>query len=119
MTLDIKEGDILVVNGTDYNIRRAAQFEWRMGAVGSTFSKLASVDCSTKRQVVTTDATDSNLKKRSAAHVANLSGLKCLPLDSVRAKLAESEGFGRTHTLMETMITDATHYVHLWVEREL
>lgn len=119
MSLDILEGDVLTVSSIDYNIRRAAQFEWRLGAVGSTFTRLASVDCSTKRQTITADVGDSNLKKRTTAHTAHLTGLKCLPLDPVRAKLAESEGFGRTHTLLETMITDGTHYVHLWVEREL
>ncbi len=119
MTLDILEGDRLVVSGVKYNIRRVGNFSFRKGASSFTFARLANVSCSTERQAVTADSVDGSLKKRTSVHAANLTGLKCMPLDSVRAKLAESEGFGRTHTMMETMLTDSTSYVHLWLEREI
>ena len=118
-TYHIAEGDTLAVNGTDFKVRRAAFYEYGRLSTKGSFSKMASVDCSIKRAGATVDSEDSNLYKRGSAPGEVISDLRCLPLDPIRPKLAESEGFTRIYNIRETFLPASKGYWHLWVETNL
>lgn len=104
--LDIKEGDVLTVNGTDHPVKSAA--EWSGAKVSPSFRRLASLSAATKR------ATTSGGKRSPAS--TYLTGLTCTPLDPVSAELATSAGLDTPHELKQCFVGDSTGYLHLIVE---
>lgn len=104
--LDLKEGDILVVNGRDYPIRSCA--EWAWGA-GRAARRLMTVTAATKRQPAVVNG------KRGAA-VAYLADLTCTPLDPVDAELAKRMALDAPHEKLQTYVDGGNAYYHLVVE---
>ena len=113
MALDIVNGDFLTIGSTDYPIK-AAEVWTQSGLNSRSFSRLASVSCSTKRATAATDA-EAGMKKRGAAS-ENLAGLSCLPFQPVSADLAETLGLKSPHQLKKTFIADGDGFVLVVVE---
>ena len=66
----------------------------------SSFSKLATVSCSTKRATIS----GSGVNQKRGAQSTNLSGLLCLPLDPVDPELRERLRIETPHELRQTFI---------------
>lgn len=108
--IDIKRGDYLVVGSNQYAIR---EVEWwdMINANTPAFVKLATEDCSTKRQTFTSG------KRQSVADAStNLSNLKCTKFDVISANLALRLDLKTLHTLRQTQISNATGYIILVLE---
>ena len=104
---DIVEGDILVVDSTEYPIRSVA--EWAGFPPGSlAFKRLASITAATKRPPQLTGGT------RGAA-VAHLANVKCTPLDPVNAELQARLKLNTPHEVLECYV-DGDPYLRLVVE---
>ncbi len=108
MTLNIQEGDLLVINGREYPIRSCA--EWAdVRLNGRSFARMANVEISTKRL-----PTISNGKRGAPA--TNLTGLWCTPLDPVSSDIQRRVALDAPMELLQTFVTDGDGFVHLVVE---
>lgn len=108
MTLDIREGDILLVDGVEYPIRSVAR--WALRAANSIgFLRMANVTASTKRPP-TLSATGTR-----AAPVTYLIGIRCTPLDPIDAELRGRLMLNTPHEILETYV-DGDPYLRLMVE---
>lgn len=108
MTLDIVEGDLLVVGEREYPIKSCAEWETpRMNSGG--FRRMATKECSTKRSPAISSG------KRGAA-VSNLDGLSCTPLDPVSPDIQKRVALDAPLELLQTFVTDGDGFVHLVVE---
>jgi hypothetical protein len=108
MTLNVVEGDLLVVGAKEYPIRSCA--EWETEAMNTSgFRRMAKKDCSTKRAGVITST--------SAGTIAtSLTGLKCTPLDPVSPEIQKRVALDAPMELLQTYLTDGDGFVHLVVE---
>lgn len=108
MSLDIFEGDILVVDGVEYPIRGISR--WTSSFPGTSFNRLATCKASTKRNP------EMVAGKRGAATV-NLTGLFCTPLDRPNPdNLQFRADLKSPYKLRETFIHAAGEYLNLLVE---
>lgn len=108
MTLDILEGDLLVVGDKEYPIKSCAEWETTRMSTGG-FRRMAYKSCSTKR-AGTVSAT-------SAGTIATeLTGLHCTPLDPVNPEIQKRVALDAPMELLQTFLTDGTMFVHLVVE---
>lgn len=85
MTLDIREGDYLVVGSKSYPIASCAEWRWDNDAFDDSLP-FALVEASTKRQA----PMDKTTGKRGAA-TTKLTGLWCTPLDPLTPDLQTRE----------------------------
>lgn len=108
MSLDILEGDVLVVDSKEYPIKSCAEWETTRMNSGS-FRRMASKEASTKRPPAISGG------KRSAP-ATNLTGLKCTPLDPVSAEIQRRVALDAPIELLQTFVTDGDGYVHLVIE---
>jgi hypothetical protein len=111
MSLDIKEGDVLVVGANEYPIRSCAEWSWRYSR---TFRRMATVTASTKRNPALVSG-------KRGAPVANLTGVKCTPLDPVDPELAVKLRSGRSdlgtpHELLVTFVDGGNVFYRLVLE---
>lgn len=107
MAVDIREGDILTVSGTDYPIRAVA--EWtRTGASSPSFSGLATVTASTKRASISSG--------KRGTPTQNLASVSILPLMPVDPEIRQRLALDTPHELAQTFAADSTGFVHLIVE---
>ena len=110
MPLDIRRGDVLVVDGKDYPIRSVALWTGMKPARTLSFRRMAQMDASTKRNPApTADG------KRSLP-VVYLAGLRCMPLDPVDGEMKRRLELESPYTMKQTVITDSTSFVQLVVE---
>ena len=108
MTIDIKEGDLLVVASRQYPIKSCA--DWSQANFSTrAFRRMARLSASTKREPA-----EANGKQGDP--VPNLSGLKCTPLDPVNAEIQKRVALDTPMELLQTFITDGDGFVHLVVE---
>jgi hypothetical protein len=108
MSVDIVEGDVLVVDGKDYPIRSVA--EWAGFPQGSiAFKRMARVTASTKRSPALSGT------GTRGAPVAHLSAVKCTPLDPVDPELRSRLKLNTPHELLETYL-DSDPYLKLILE---
>lgn len=108
MTLDIKEGDILVIDSTEYPIRSAALWSL-VKAHSATFNRWATVRASTKR------SPDISSGKRGSP-TTNISSLKCTPLTPVDPELRQRMGLETPHTLWQSTASDTDSFVVMVLE---
>lgn len=104
--LDVKEGDILVVNGRDYPIRSCAEWAWGFGRAAR---RLMTVTASTKRQPAVVGG-------KRGTPVAHLTGLTCTPLDPVDAELVKRMALDTPHEKLQTYVDGGDAYYHLVLE---
>lgn len=106
MALDIREGDIYVVNNIEYPIRSCAAWSWSYGA---GIKRLLRLTASTKRSPGIVDG------KRSGP-VTFLTGVKSTPLDPVSPDIAQRLGLNTPHELLETFVDGGNTFYHLILE---
>lgn len=117
MTLDIREGDTLVLGGNEYPIRAVGVWKWD-GAASLGMQRMLTETASTKRPPAVAGG------KRGAAQTY-LTGIKCSPLDPAdpawRAEVFSRDS--RLDTLksyaqmMETTVDDDGRFLRLMVEQ--
>lgn len=108
MSLDILEGDVLVVSGKDYPIKECA--EWKTTRMNTTgFRRMAVESASTKRP----PALSSGIRSEAVSH---LTGLHCTPLDPVSSDIQRRIALDTPMEILQTFITDGSGFVHLVVE---
>lgn len=105
MSIDIREGDILVNGGNEYPIRSAAYWE----GFASKPIQAANKTYSTKRS----PAISSGKRGEPATNLVGLSGT---PLDPVDPDIQRRLGLDTPHELLQTYIYDASGFIHLIVE---
>lgn len=105
--LDIREGDILVIDGTEYPVRSAAWWNGRITFSG--FSRLASVTASTKRSPTLSGG-------KIGAAVTNLTNVLCTPLDPVDAEVRQRLALNTPHEVLQVYAFNASGFAHLIVE---
>jgi len=106
MALDVKEGDILVVDSVEYPIRSCAEWSYRYGR---SMVRLATETASTKRS-------PSIASGKRGAMAENLTGLSCTPLDPVDAEIRERLALDTPHELLQTFVDGGSTFYHLVVE---
>ncbi len=103
MALDIREGDILTVGGNEYPIRSCSEWTHRPGSTVA-MRRMCSVTAGTKRQPAIAAG------KRGAPS-ANLSGVKCTPLDPADPDVVQRLALNTPHELLQTVADgDGTFY---------
>lgn len=107
--MDIKEGDILVVAGVDYPVRAVSEYSSERLNNTRTFQTYTTVDATTKRSPAVSSG-------KRGAPVANLTGLKCTPLDPVDAETRRRLGLETPHELKQTFLADSFGYIFLVLE---
>ncbi len=108
--LDIKKGDSLIIGSNSYPILETEWWDFP-NALDASFIKQATVSCSTKRQTFT------NSKRETSTDAsANLSNLKCLPLDVISSDLALRTGLQAPHTTRHTQIANDSGYMVIIIE---
>jgi len=107
LALDVREGDILVMGGSEYPIRSCAAWQW--GSGGRAGRRVMNQAASTKRSPAMV-----NGKRGTPA--AHLSGLRCSPLDPVAPDLAQRMGLNTPHELLETTVDGGDAFYVLVVE---
>lgn len=108
MTLDIVEGDILVIGSREYPIKSCAEWEdTRMNT--SAFRRMAYKDADTKRPPAISGG-------KRGAPATNLTSLKCTPLDPVNPEIQKRVALDAPIELLQTFVTDGDGFVHLVVE---
>ncbi|MDR3572863.1 MAG: hypothetical protein P4L50_03295 [Anaerolineaceae bacterium] len=106
--LDIREGDILSVDGREYPIKSAA--EWAMSrSTNAGFRRLATKSAMTKRAPVITSG------KRGPAEI-HLANIICTPLDPVDAQVRQRLGLDTPNELLQTFVASACGFIHLILE---
>lgn len=107
-SLDIKEGDLLVVGGREYPIRHVA--EWAMSRASyRSFARQATVSASTKRSPAVVSG-------KRGTPATNLTNLYCTPLDPVDPETARRLVLDTPHELKQTFLDSTTGFYHLVVE---
>lgn len=109
MSLDIKEGDLLVVSSVEYPVRSVANWA-QSGFNTAGFQSMASLSASTKRAPAISGG------KRDVP-ADNLSGLSCTPLDPVDPELRATLNLDTQHELLQTFLSDGDGFVHLILEQ--
>lgn len=108
MTLDIKAGDILVVDTAEYPIRAVAEYKTaRMSR--STFARIATETATTKRSPGIVDG-------KRGDPVENLVDLTCTPLDPVDPEVRQRLGLNTPHEVLETYLDHADGFMQIIVE---
>ncbi len=106
--LDVKEGDLLVVNGKEYPIRSVA--EWPMSQASyASFARLATKTVSTK-------GSPGLVNGKRGAPVTLLSNLKCHPLTPVDAETQRRMVIDTPHEVKQTFLDSLSGFYHLIVE---
>jgi hypothetical protein len=108
MALDIRQGDILTVSGTDYPIRSCGDWKWSQGQLVG-MRRLCSETATTKRQPAIASG-------KRGTPATNLTGLKCTPLDPVDPDLAQRLALNTPHELLQTYVDGGDTFYALVVE---
>lgn len=106
MSLDIKEGDVLVVGSNEYPIRACAEWQWRYNR---TMSRMATVTASTKRNPALVSG-------KRGTPATNLRCIKCTPLDPVNPELSNRPELETPQELLETYVDGGDVFYHLTLE---
>lgn len=106
MTIDIREGDILVVGALEYPIK-SVDFYATPRLNTRAFSRMTTIAASTKRSF-------SSGGVRTAAETF-LSGLKCTPLDPARIR-SQLTDLRSPAKILQTFLADGDGYVKLEIE---
>jgi len=109
MALDILPGDFLVVSTTEYPIRAVESWATHGFGTSKAFALQASVSCSTKRPPAVSSG-------KRGAPAANLTGLKCTPLDRVQPELTAQVPSATPYDTLQTFISDGTDYSRLLLD---
>jgi hypothetical protein len=106
MSLDIEEGDTLVVDGVDYPIKACSAWSWTYGRV---MRRLLTVTASTKRTPAMTNG-------KRGAPTTKLTNLKCMPLDPASPEIAQRVALATPHTLLQTVVDGGDVFYELVLE---
>lgn len=106
MSLDIAEGDFLVVDGIEYPIKSCGVWTW---GKGRAMRRFLTVTASTKRTPAVTNG------KRSAP-TTKLKSIKCMPLDPASPEVAQRAGLDTPHTLLQTIVDGGDAFYELVLE---
>jgi hypothetical protein len=111
MSLDIREGDSLVVGDKTYPISSCAEWRWDGDAFAGALG-FALIEASTKRQA----PLDKTTGKRGAA-VTHLTGLWCTPLDPQAPDLSTRERLSSgARELLQTIVDGGDVFYALTLE---
>lgn len=108
--MDILEGDRLVVGSKEYPIKALEEWDRHRFGSSASYARMATVDCSTKRNPVI----DANGNRGDP--VANLTVLKCTPLDPGSAEISQREGTNAPRETFQVMVSDGTDFVWMTLE---
>ena len=106
--MDIREGDLLVIEDVEYPIRAVAEWSWHGHGSNRSMKRMATVRASTKRSPAVVDG------KRGSPSV-NIA-LWVMPLAPVDAETRQSVMLDAPHELKETYAVDGDEFYHLVVE---
>ena len=110
MALDIKNGDFITIDSTEYTITATTHFDTHTFGVSRNFAYFATESCSTTRR----GAVASGLEP---APTSNLTGLSCTALQTVTADTRQTPITNTPVVLLETFITDGTDYSRLEIQQ--
>jgi len=105
MTLDIKEGDYLVVGNAEYPIRSCAEWPWKFTYA---LKRKLTTTASTKRKPPITGS--------SYALVTHLTGVKCTPIAPLDPELKKRLDIQTPHELLITFADGGTTQYKLVLE---
>ena len=106
--LDIHEGDIAVIDGKEYPIRYAA--EWEGLKSTASFRRKATKSLSTKRLPLISFDGERGLPEFCIV------GIVCTPPDPLDADLRKRLMLETPHELVQVFVADGTDYTHLVLE---
>lgn len=109
MTMDIVEGDLLVVGDKEYPIKSCAEWETSRLNTSSFRRRMAIKECSTKRRGTVSST-------NAGAYAEYLRHLFCTPLDPVNPEIQKRVALDAPMELLQTFLTDGDGFVHLVVE---
>lgn len=108
MSLDIKEGDTLMVGTKEYPIKSCADWsDWDYGSHG--LRRFLKVKASTKRS-------PSMSSGKRGSSTMQIRSLKCTPLDPVSAEIASRPDLETPHELLQTFADGGDAFYHLILE---
>lgn len=108
MAIDVRPGDLLVVNGREYPVVAVA--DWEMAFQSPGFARLATKTATVKRTTVASG-------KRGGAPVA-VPGLTltCTPLDPFDNSKQSTTELQTPFVFLQTFATDSSSFVHIILE---
>ena len=106
MSLDIKEGDYLVVGTVEYPIRSCAEWPWKFTYA---LKRKLTVTASTKRQPSITSG-------KRGVPTTNLTGVKCTPVAPLDPELKKRMDIQTPHELLITFADGGTTQYKLVLE---
>ncbi len=106
MSLDIQEGDFLVVAGQEYPIKACSAWTWRHGRAMRRF---LTVTATTKRTPTVTSG-------KRGTPTTKLTDLRCMPLDPASPEVAQRAGLDTPHTLLQTVVDGGDMFYELVLE---
>ena len=106
MSLDIQEGDFLVVAGVDYPIKACSTWVW---GYGRAMQRLLTVTATTKR-------TPAMVNGKRGAPTTHLTGVRCMPLDPASPDIAQRAGLNTPHMLLQTVADGGDTFYELVLE---
>ncbi len=107
--IDIQRDDLLVIGSDEFPVRAVAVYGQTLLGSSAGLRRIAKTACSTKRYP------QISAGKRSAA-VANLSNLRCAPLDPVDAETARRNELDSPYQLRSTIIGDGNSFAQIFIE---
>lgn len=107
MPLDIKEGDILVVDGAEYPIRSCGEWDWPYARLGA--QRLMTKAATTKR-------TPAVAGGKRGTPATKLTDIRCMPLDPVSPDLRQRLALDTPHELLQTVVNGGDVFYSLVVE---
>jgi hypothetical protein len=106
MSLDIQEGDTLVVNGVDYPIKACSAWSW---TYGRAMRRLLTVTAATKRTPAVSGG-------KRGVPVVKLTDIKCMPLDPASPEVSQRVALDTPHTLLQTIVDGGDVFYELALE---
>lgn len=107
MSLDVREGDVLVLDGQEYPIKSVG--EWAFISLSHAMRRMLRYTCSTLRNPVVVNG------KRGMAET-HLTDLRCTALDPVSPELRSRLGLETPHELKQVFAVSSDGYAHIIVE---
>ena len=104
--LDIREGDLYVVDSREYPIRSCAEWAW---SYGRAMRRLCTVTASTKRNPPIVD-------KKRGVPITNLTSIKSTPLDPASAEIQQRLALNTPMELLQTYVDGGDVFYALILE---
>lgn len=95
MSLDLREGDTLVLGGKEYPVKSCAEWPWSLAS--QILASFATQTASTKRSPAIVNG-------KRGAPATNLASVKCTPAYPASADVAQRAGLDTPHELLQVYV---------------